>query len=87
MASCTITRFILCFVWLLKFSGCQCESSILYYMFLYNSQKNSLENITAKLCQNWDFSYPTRIFGIFEQNWEDPNENRVVGQSAAFQFF
>ena len=52
MASCTITRFVFYFVWLLKFSGCQCESSILYYVFLYNSEKNSLENITTKLCQN-----------------------------------
>ena len=57
------------------------------YVFLYDSQKNSLENITTELCQNWDFSYPPRIFGIFKQNWEDPNENRVVEQSAAFQFF
>ena len=88
-SSCTITRFVLYFVWLLKFSGCQCESSILYYVFLYNSQKNSLENITTKLCQNQDFflSHSHPIFRIFKQNWEDPNENRVVGQSASFQFF
>ena len=61
MASCTSTRYILYFVWFLKFSGCQCESTIPCYVFLYNSQKNSLENITTEVCQNWDFSYHTCI--------------------------